>query len=88
MSEVIAARYWECEYCKFKRHNLEEVLEHLVNVHRVNHRYKEANTAKIGDLIITSSLVVPKILQNDDAVIRFMADGNNIAKELYKEESR
>lgn len=88
MSEVIAARYWECEYCDFKRHNVQEVLKHLTEQHNINHEYKDANTGQVGDLIITSSLVVPEKLRREDAVMRFMADGKNITKELVDNGSR
>ena len=64
MSKIVAAHFWNCEFCPLVLYDKGEMVQHLKEKHAIDVNSPAANSGMVGDNLIVSDLVVPKHLQD------------------------
>ena len=64
MGKIVAARFWNCEFCDTVRYSYEDIVRHLKIEHDIDVKSPLSNAGLGGDNLMVSDLVIPEKLMS------------------------
>ena len=66
MNKIVCTHYWVCSFCYLPLYNKDEMIKHLLDTHKIDVGSPLADVNMIGDNLVVSDLIIPKVLQGEN----------------------